>query len=420
MTEAQARPTRESTVEPVSMRKSVIETPPGASSRRVPVVLTLVATYLPGFKSGGPIRSISSLVAALGRDIEFKLVTRDRDSGDERAYSGIVPNAWCRLGNADVFYASKRALTLSSLRRYLNEVPHDVLYLNSFFSVDFAIKPLLLRRLGAVRKGPVILAPRGQFAESALALKRTKKRLFLAIGKLLRLYDDITWQATSSHEMQDIRRIMGPRVRIVSAAVPRVDVGNDPSVSDRPPKRPGALRIALVGRIARMKNVRFAIECVSGLEGEVLFDIFGPMEDETYWAECQPLIHSMSPNITVRYRGAIPYEDVISKLGEYHLFFLPTMGENFGHAVVDALVAGCPVLISDRTPWKNLEEHGCGWDLSLGAPAAFQGALRGLVAMDDVEFTALSLNARTFGLAQSSREDVLDQNRELFLAFMPS
>jgi glycosyltransferase involved in cell wall biosynthesis len=419
MKDVQARLTSESTVEPFAIRGSVMEAQPLSQSHSAPVVLTMVTTYLPGFKSGGPVRSISSLVAALGREIEFKLVTRDRDSGDERAYEGIAPDAWRKLGNADVFYASRRSLTLRSLRRYLNEIPHDVLYLNSFFSVDFAIKPLLLRRLGVVRKKPVVLAPRGQFADSALALKSTKKRLFLVAGKLMRLYEGVTWQATSPHEAEDIRRIMGPQTRIIQAGVPRVDGDSVQAFSARPPKRPGMLRIALLGRIARMKNVRFALECVSRLDGEVLFDIFGPMEDEEYWAECQPVVSAMSRNIIVRYQGAIPYEDVFSKLGQYHLFFLPTMGENFGHAVVDAMVAGCPVLISDRTPWRGLSARGCGWDLPLEAPDEFHRVLSELVAMNDGEMGVLSENARRFGLEQSSRDDIIRHNRELFLSVMP-
>ena len=35
-------------------------------------------------------------------------------------------------------------------------------------------------------------------------------------------------------------------------------------------------------------------------------------------------------------------------------FLLPTGGENFGHAIFEALSCGVPALISDRTPWRDL------------------------------------------------------------------
>jgi glycosyltransferase involved in cell wall biosynthesis len=44
---------------------------------------------------------------------------------------------------------------------------------------------------------------------------------------------------------------------------------------------------------------------------------------------------------------------------------LPTLGENFGHSIIEALSAGLPVIISNRTPWKNLMVEGVGADLPL-------------------------------------------------------
>ena len=58
------------------------------------------------------------------------------------------------------------------------------------------------------------------------------------------------------------------------------------------------------------------------------------------------------------------------------LLFLPTAGENFGHAIQEALAAGCPVLISDRTRWRDLAPKGVGWDLPLSAPDRFVAVLR--------------------------------------------
>src|SRR4051812_11201747 len=46
-----------------------------------PCILTFSRFYLPGFRAGGPIRSISRLVECLGDEFQFRIVTADRDAG---------------------------------------------------------------------------------------------------------------------------------------------------------------------------------------------------------------------------------------------------------------------------------------------------------------------------------------------------
>ena len=63
--------------------------------------------------------------------------------------------------------------------------------------------------------------------------------------------------------------------------------------------------------------------------------------------------------------GEVKHEKLHALLHEYDVMLLPTLGENFGHAIIEALDAGLPVVISDRTPWRNLEQAGVGADLPL-------------------------------------------------------
>ena len=72
----------------------------------------------------------------------------------------------------------------------------------------------------------------------------------------------------------------------------------------------------------------------------------------------------MSP---ARYPGSADHEQVPQIIERYDLFFLPTLGENYGHVIAEALTAGTPVLLSDATPWRNLNSHGIGWDIPLNA-----------------------------------------------------
>ena len=63
------------------------------------------------------------------------------------------------------------------------------------------------------------------------------------------------------------------------------------------------------------------------------------------------------------------------------------MGENYGHAIIESLLADVPVLITDRTPWRNLEAEGLGLDAVLGDKRTFVDYLTKIAEMDYAEYT---------------------------------
>ncbi len=106
-------------------------------------------------------------------------------------------------------------------------------------------------------------------------------------------------------------------------------------------------------------------------------------------------------------------------LAGYHLLVLPTRGENFGHVILEALLAGCPVLVSDQTPWRGLASRRAGWDLPLAAPDRFRAAVDEVVAMDGPTFADWSSRAVAFGASSAADPAVVEANRgilELALA----
>ena len=377
-------------------------------------ILTTVGYYLPGNKAGGPIRTLANMVDHLGDEFEFKIVAADRDSGDEKPYPNINVNNWNKVGKVDVFYMSPKRRSLSDFRRLLYSTEYDILYLNSFFSPHFTIKPLLLRRLGLIPDRPLVIAPRGEFSPGALGLKSKKKRVYITTAKLLGLYKGVVWQASSEYEEADIRQWFGNDVRVVIAPnlPPVINAADEPKAVKS--KTKGCLKVIFLSRISRMKNLDGALKMLKGLNGDVQFNIYGPMEDKSYWAECQRIISSMPENIEVKYCGSIAHDQVCAVVGEHDLFFLPTLGENFGHVILEALCAGCPVLISDQTPWRGLEEKGAGADLPLESPELFQEVLQRYVVMNNEEYVSWSKKALKYGMQVMQDNDVVKQNRQLF------
>lgn len=377
-------------------------------------VLVLSDYYLPGYRAGGPLRTLANMVEQFGDEVTFRVITRDRDFGAGEPFADVTPGVWQSIGKAEVLYLPPGALSLQALREVLRGLDYDVLYLNSFFSPDFTLKPLLLRHLGRIPRCPVVLAPRGEFSPGAVRLKGARKRAFIAAARAVSLYRDVVWQASSEYERDDVRRWFGPEVPILIAP----DVPSAPAASgalpQSLPKQEGRCDVVFLSRISRKKNLDGALRMLAGLRGEVRFDIYGPLEDHGYWRDCQRLIAALPANVRAEYRGTVPHEDVTAVMSRHHLFLLPTLGENFGHVILEALVGGCPVLISDQTPWRGLAAEGAGWELPLSDPEAFRTVLQRCIDMSAEEHASLSARAARYGLFCSRDEEVLRQNRELF------
>src|ERR1700744_4330388 len=108
-------------------------------------VFVVLDYYLPGWRAGGPPRTIANLVERASEEIDFWIFTRDHDFGDRAPYTDVERDKWNQVGNAHVFYCSAKRLSLRTLRELLEEVRPDIIYLNSFFS-PLTRKCLLLRR----------------------------------------------------------------------------------------------------------------------------------------------------------------------------------------------------------------------------------------------------------------------------------
>ncbi len=388
-------------------------------------VFTLIDCYLPGFKHGGPIRTLSSMVARMPDEFQFWIYTRDRDRGDKAPYPNVTRDVWNDFARAKVFYASFWSRTAHRISREIQRVEPDVVYSNSLFS-RVNIQYMLWRWARVVPRIPFVLAPRGELARGALALKAWKKRPFLKTAKELGLFDDVIWQASSDLEREDIlRALSGPRRVVISrnicVAPDLVSAEQCGPVQMRGPvrKRPGAARFVFLSRVARMKNLPFAINAMRRLRGEVIFDIYGPLDDPGCWRDCQEAMAKLPSHVRVRHHGAVDPERVLDVFWEHEFSVLPTMGENFGHVIFEALCAGCPVVLSDRTLWRRLRDDGAGWVLSLDDEAAWTEALQACVDMGPDEYARMRAQAQLVALRVEDT-GTLKQNVELFEAALGS
>lgn len=382
-----------------------------------PIVLIFVAHYLPGFKIGGPLRSIVNIVDHLADEFDFRIFTSDRDLGDQVPYPGVVVNCWVEVGGAKVYYASPEMRSLNGLAKVLKQVPHDLLYINSFFSFRNSLLPLLISRLVGRSSVPVVIAPRGEFSQGALALKAWKKRPYTAIAKLSGLLRGSTWQASTEYEAEDIRLVMRRAATKNIAIARNLSSRLPPTPPDHVPRSPGApFRVIFLSRISPKKNLDFALGVLAQVRCSVRFRVYGPPEDLEYLNKCKSLAENLGSHISVEWHKAIPPERVADVMAEHDLFFFPTRGENFGHVIAEALGAGTPILISDTTPWRNLAAEGVGNDFSLAVPEAFAARIEELADLKPPEVLELRARVSRYARGLQARDESVASHRALFRA----
>lgn len=334
-------------------------------------ILIFLSYYLPGYKSGGPVRTVENLINSLHSYFDFYIITTDRDLGDSAPYQNITTQQWTQVGNAKVFYIDRSQKKASFYKTFLNKHSFDLIYFNSFFNLDFTIKPLLaLKRIK--NPPPFLLAPRGEFSQGALQLKYLKKHLFLSIGKWI--YKGAMFHASSKYEKQDILQAL-PHIKKENIYIALNIPQKHGFIPASPERTDSTLKLVFISRINPKKNLDYALKVLQKVNVKAIYDIYGPIEDEAYWKECQKLIQTLPDNIKCNYKGTVTPNNILKTFAKYDLFFFPTKGENYGHVIAESLAAGTPVLISDQTPWRNLRKLEIGWDLNLENMESFREKL---------------------------------------------
>lgn len=352
-------------------------------------ILALSQYYLPG-SGGGTIRALANIVERFASKHAFWIVTTDRDVAASAPYPGVTTGQWTKVGAARVYYDEQRRLTRRVLERLTREVAPDLIHPVSLFS-PLTVRALLSRRTGRLPV-PMMIAPHGEFSPGALAQKTTKKTAFLTMARATGLFRELSWQATSEHEAAEIRRALGDRTIVRLAPVLRPAIAQI-EIAPPLPKLPGVLRLLYLSRVTPKKNLHYLIERLGQVRGSVELDVIGPADDVAYLSRCRSAAANLPPNIEVRFLPEVRHDDVAAAYAARHVLVLPTLGENFGFVILEALAAGRPVIVSDRTPWRNLEQAGAGWDLDLGQPGNWIAALQRCVDLPGDQYTALCARA---------------------------
>jgi len=377
-------------------------------------ILIFYDHFYPAYKAGGPVQSLVNLVRELYKDYDFFIVCKPHEMNEADKLKGIKINEWMNWEHkAEVMYWNYSWTAREELKNIIQEVKPDCIFINGLFSLYFNILPLKYGiAFSKLHTGSrVVLSARGMLHPGALSQKPLKKTLFLLLFKLFGWHRQVKWHATDEQEINYIRNEFGASVNAEIA-------GNFPNllpVASAPEKKTNELVMGTVALISPMKNHLEIIKALQTLEATITWHIYGPVKDTAYWQQCKELIQQLPSAISVQYHGELPPAELALVMNRFQLFIMPSKSENFGHALLEAFSAGKPVITTNTTPFKNLQEVKAGVTVSAGHLATeLPKAIRFFAAMQQDEFSVYAANASSFAGNFSAAEQLRQQYQHLF------
>jgi glycosyltransferase involved in cell wall biosynthesis len=326
----------------------------------------------------------------------------------------VRSDAWTTLPDGTrVYYCSKKGANRTALAILIAREDFDIAYFNSVFSLAFTLSPLrLVRRLKPSAR--LILAPRGMLGAGALQIKSLKKKLFLSTARLAGWFRNIRWHVSSEQEAGEVRAVFGSDCEVCVAS--NLSLPELHGWQSRL-KVPGEVRFYFLSRISPKKNLLPALRLLAKTDpaSHIRFDIFGPIDDAAYGEQCLEALRHLPPHVEAIYHGPLPPKAISTRLADSHFLLLPTQHENFGHVVLEAFAASCPVILSDQTPWRNLTAQKLGWDLPPDHEAAWIEAIATATQMDTETYRQWSAAAYAHAEAYAGSTASLETNRRVFL-----
>ena len=342
-----------------------------------PKVLIAYPFFEPAHLAGGPIQSIRNIIANLGDRFDFHVACSDRDI-DGPLGPSVVRDRWIDKGTHKQIYLTGGLRKLLPLLRSGHD--WDTVYLASLMSPRFNL-PLAIASLTLRRKTRTVVAPRGGLYDGAMAIRPKAKSVLVKTLAGLGAGRPFDWHVTSEEEAAIVSRLFGAPADAVHFAE---NMTESPGAiralqgAFEPRGEGEALRLVYFSRVSPKKNVLGAIRALSACRQPVSYDIYGVVDDGAYWARCQEAIADLPDHVTIRHLGPYRREELFAQLHRYDGFFFPTFGENFGHAIFEALAAGLPPVIGSDTPWHGAVSAAFGSSIDPGDTVDLTAAIESL------------------------------------------
>lgn len=263
------------------------------------------------------------------------------------------------------------------------------------------------------KKIPYLISPRGSLTEWAMNEKRWKKRLGMAIYQMNDLQQASCIHVTAEAELDDVRRL--------GLDNPVAIIPNGINIDNYPQKEYGKKEktervLLFLSRIHPKKGLPMLLQAWKELPQDMTegwrIDIVGE-GDTNYSLDDFKKEVALYPEVPVNIVGPKYGVDKIDCYHNADLFILPSYSENFGMVIAEALCCGLPVITTTGTPWKMIEENGCGWWVEPTIDGIKKGLMDSL-SLSNSELESMGIKGRQMVVDSFSIASVAKKFKQLY------
>jgi glycosyltransferase involved in cell wall biosynthesis len=366
--------------------------------------------YLPGTKFGGPVTSIQNFCDAFFRYYSIKVVACNHDFKSKEAYSNIS-QGWNSVGNAQVLYLRDEQCVYKNFLTIIEKEKPVLCYLSGTITSYFGFNDGIIKACKE-KKVPIIIVPRGDICNNAIKIKQAKKLCAILYCKLMRVFQGIFFQATMDEEAINLKKYFNVNSNHIFE-IPNIPTSIEPNLKRVKPQ--GTIKLVFLSRITAKKNLEDAIKSVNKSKSNLQLDIYGPIEDSTYWQMCQEHIKESPANVVIKYKGALDVNAAKTVFRNYDAFIFETLSENYGHVIVESLMCGCPVILTkNTTPWDDVNNRG-GYVADIGEIEEFAQIIDNIANMKQAEYDELRAQTREYAVEKVDMQSLLEKYRKMIV-----
>lgn len=324
-------------------------------------IIHISPSYKPAFIYGGTTVSISKLcegLCALGHHIQVLTTT-----ANGMVELDVSKNKISLVEGVKILYCSRLSkdpahfsiVLLRQLYRIIKNESPIVLHIHSWWNFP-SILSLLMARMFKV---PTLLSPRGMltpysFSKSNVLLK---KGFHLLIGKRLLNYPH--FHATSLQEQRDISATTNRKN--ISVIPNLIYIPRDIHSRSATTGSSDCFHLLFLSRIDEKKGLELLFHAVKNLPFRWQLSIAGTGSMK-YTTQLQQLADRLKINASLNWIGQVDHSKKYQYLAGHDLLVLPSHNENFGNVVLESLLSGTPVLVSEEVGLSEyIKETKLGW-----------------------------------------------------------
>ena len=275
---------------------------------------------------------------------------------------------------------------------------------------------LQVAKYGLKHNIPYVINPRGDTEIARInynKIKKIKKRIaWYLYGK--NIVDNAACIIATSEQERDSIRTLGSKVPV--AIIPNgieLDAFSNEVVHNHGEKKV----LLFLSRINPIKGIEYLIDAWKQLDTSLTsqweLHIAGNSDPKDYIDTLKTKVDRLGLSGNIKFIGPVTGEAKMRKYQDSNLFILPTLNENFGNVVAEAMMCECPVITTKNAPWSCLVEDKCGWWIDLNVDNLVK-TLKESMSLSDEERHILGKRSRQCIINRYSAHSVAIKTYRLY------